>query len=112
MFPRAKPRDRKSAPCLRGASQLLASVRMASKSKNKPPTTSSDGNESRRWREGTAAPRDAEIVLREDVEAFHVRRVNCSRDRGQASIISPLYRGPLLQEEGHEFVVAAVARDL
>ena len=112
MFPRAKPRDRKSAPCLRGASQLLASVRMASKSKNKPPTTSSDGTESRRWREGTAAPRDAEIVLREDVEAFHVRRVNCGRDRGQASIISPLYRGTLLQEVRDKFIVAAVAGDL
>ena len=39
-----------------------ASVRMASKSKKKPPTTSSDGHESRRWREGAAAPRDAEII--------------------------------------------------
>ena len=39
-----------------------ASVRMASKSKKKPPTTSSDGHKSRRWREGTAAPRDAEIA--------------------------------------------------
>ena len=38
------------------------SVRMASNSKNKPPTTSSDGHESRRWREGAAAPRDAEIA--------------------------------------------------
>mmetsp|Transcript_18358 Transcript_18358/g.54693 ORF Transcript_18358/g.54693 Transcript_18358/m.54693 type:complete len:244 (-) Transcript_18358:210-941(-) len=28
----------------------------------KPPTTSSDGHESRRWREGTAALRDAEIA--------------------------------------------------
>jgi len=35
---------------------------MTSKSKKKPPMTSSDGYESRRWREGTAAPRDAEIV--------------------------------------------------
>ena len=30
--------------------------------KKKPPTTSSDGYESRRWREGAAAPRDAEII--------------------------------------------------
>ena len=49
---------------LRGASQSLDSVRTASKSKKKPPTTSSDGHESRRRREGTAAPRDAEILLR------------------------------------------------
>ena len=47
---------------LRGASRSLDAVRMASKSKKKPPTTSSDGDESPRWREGTAAPRDAEIV--------------------------------------------------
>ena len=47
---------------LRGASRSLDSVRMASKSKKKPPTTSSDGHKSRRWREGTAAPRDAEIA--------------------------------------------------
>ena len=47
---------------LRGASRSLASVRMASNSKNKPPTTSSDGSESRRWREGAAAPQDAEIA--------------------------------------------------
>ena len=37
-------------------------VRTASKSKKKPPTTSSDGHESHRWREGAAAPRDAEIA--------------------------------------------------
>ena len=47
---------------LRGASRSLDSVRMASKSKSKPPATSSPGDESRRWREGTAAPRDAEIA--------------------------------------------------
>ena len=45
---------------LRGASRSLDSVRMASKSKKKPPTTSSPGDDARRWREGTAAPRDAE----------------------------------------------------
>ena len=37
---------------------------MASKSKNKPPTTSSDGHESRRWREGVSTQRDAEIARR------------------------------------------------
>ena len=37
---------------------------MASKSKKKPPTTSSDRHESRQWREDTAAPRDAEIARR------------------------------------------------
>ena len=37
---------------------------MASNSKNKPPTTSSDGSESRRWREGAAAPRDARFPRR------------------------------------------------
>ena len=47
---------------LRGASWSLDSVRTASNSKKKPPTTSSDGHESRRWREGTVAPRDAGIV--------------------------------------------------
>ena len=36
-------------------------VRNGSNSKTKPPTASSDGGESRRWREGAAAPRDAEI---------------------------------------------------
>ena len=39
-------RDGGRFPSLRGASRSLASVRMASKSKNKPPTTSSDGHES------------------------------------------------------------------
>ena len=34
---------------------------MASNSKKKPPTTSSDGHESRRWREGTATLQNAEI---------------------------------------------------
>ena len=38
----------------------LDAVLTAPKSKKKPPTTSSDGHESPRWREGTAAPRDAE----------------------------------------------------
>ena len=85
---------------------------MASKSKNKPPTTSSDENESRRWREGTAAPRDAEIVLREDVEALDVRRVDGRRHSAQAAVVPSLDGGPLLQEEGHELVVAAVARYL
>ena len=43
-------------------SASLDSVQTDSKSKKKPPTTSSDGHESRRWREGAAAPRDAEIA--------------------------------------------------
>jgi len=46
---------------LRGALRSRDAVRTAPKSEKKPPTTSSDGNESHRWREGTAAPRDAEI---------------------------------------------------
>ena len=33
-----------------------------SKSKKKPPTTSSPGDDVRRWRDGAAAPRDAEIA--------------------------------------------------
>ena len=44
------------------ASRERREVRTASNSKKKPPTTSSDEHESRRWREGTAGPRDAEIV--------------------------------------------------
>ena len=47
---------------LRGASRSLDSVRMASKSKKKPPTTSSPADDVRRWRDGAAAPRDAEIA--------------------------------------------------
>ncbi len=35
-------------------------ARTVPKSKNKPPTSSEDGHESRRWREGTVAPRDAD----------------------------------------------------
>ena len=45
-----------------GASRSLDSVRMASNSKKKPATTSSDGHESRRWREGASTRRDAEIA--------------------------------------------------
>ena len=37
----------------------LDAVRIGPKSKKKPATTSPDGHESRRWREGAAAPRDA-----------------------------------------------------
>ena len=47
---------------LRGASRSLDAVRNGSKSKKKPPTTSSPGDDVRRWREGPAAPRDAEIA--------------------------------------------------
>ena len=36
---------------------------MASKSKKKPPTSIIPGDDARRWREGAAAPRDAEIIL-------------------------------------------------
>ena len=39
----------------------LDSVRTASKSKKKPPTTPSPGDDARRWREG-ASQRDAEIA--------------------------------------------------
>ena len=53
---------------------------MASNSKKKPPTTSSDGRESRRWREGTAAPRDAEIVR----VAPHNRELHDSIEYGRA----------------------------
>ena len=55
-------RDGLRSRFLRGASLSLDSVRTASKSKDKPPTTSSDGHESHRWREGVTAPRDAEIM--------------------------------------------------
>ena len=58
---------------------------MASKSKTRPPTTSSPGDDARRWREGAAAPRDAEIApnecRRQDVDLvlaainFHIRGV-------------------------------------
>ena len=54
--------------CLRGASRSLDAVRMASNSKNKPPTTSSDGHESHRWREGVSTQQDAEIA-----QALHGR---------------------------------------
>ena len=55
---------------------------MASKSKKKPPTTSSDGHESRRWREGAAAPRDAEIAR------YHARLVVVDdRDLGRAVVL-------------------------
>ena len=46
---------------LRGA----YAVRTASNSKEKPPTTSYDGRESRRWREGASTQQDAEIALGE-----------------------------------------------
>ena len=39
-----------------------AEHRTASKSEKKPPTASSDGHESRRWREGASTRRDAEIA--------------------------------------------------
>ena len=47
---------------LRGASRSLDAVRTASKSNKKPPTAIFPGDDARRWREGAAAPRDAEIV--------------------------------------------------
>ena len=47
---------------------------MASKSKKKPPTTSSDGHESRRWREGVSTQRDAEIMPRELVAPHVVQK--------------------------------------
>ena len=51
-------------------------------------------------------------MLREDVEALDVRRVDGRRHSAQAAVVPSLDGGPLLQEEGHELVVAAVARDL
>ena len=42
-------------------------VRIHSKSQEKPPTTSSDGDESRRWREGAAAPSDADSDFVDEV---------------------------------------------
>merc|ERR1711965_357367 len=45
-------------------SASLDSVQTDSKSRQKPPTTSSDGHESRRWREGAAAPRDRDAPRR------------------------------------------------
>jgi hypothetical protein len=44
------------------SSSTCAERRTASKSEKKPPATSSDGHESRRWREGTATPQNAEIA--------------------------------------------------
>ena len=55
--------QRKLLVDLRGASRSRDAVRMASKSKNKPPTASSDGHESHRWREGAATLQNAEIAL-------------------------------------------------
>ena len=46
----------------RAGVRRLDRVQIDSKLKKKPPTTSSDGRESHRWREGTAAPRDAEVA--------------------------------------------------
>ena len=49
---------------LRGASRSRDAVRTASESKQKPPTSSEDGHDARRWREGTAGRRDRTIFLR------------------------------------------------
>ena len=49
---------------LRGASWSRDAVRTASESKQKPPTSSEDGHDARRWREGTAGRRDRTIFLR------------------------------------------------
>ena len=43
--------------------RVSISPEMRSKSKKKPPSTFSDRDESRRWREGAAAPQDAELCL-------------------------------------------------
>ena len=67
--------DASTARYLCGASWSLDSVRTASKSKKRPLTTSSDGHESRRWRETAAAPRDAEIAQRSPAAAPRVHRV-------------------------------------
>ena len=93
---------------LRGASRSLDAVRMASNSKKKPPTTSSDGHESHRWREGAAAPRDAEIArYRVLAELHHVLPSLFERllheDGFQGSIqrlLDVLEEGPLAEPYG------------
>ena len=57
----ASRRRRRGDHVMRGASWSLDSVRMAPKSKKKPPTAFSHEDESRRWRETATKPRDAEI---------------------------------------------------
>ena len=48
---------------LRGASQSRDSVRTASKTKKKPPTSIIPRDDARRWREGASTQRDAEICV-------------------------------------------------
>ena len=47
---------------------------MASKSKKRPPTTSSPGDDAHRWRKGAAAPRDAEIIHQSSIINVFVDR--------------------------------------
>ena len=62
IFMNAVSRTRRDGP---------GAVRSCSKSKKRP-TSSEDGDDARRWREGAAAPRDAESRA-VDVEQHHLR---------------------------------------
>ena len=75
---------------------------MASKSKKKPPTTSSDGHESRRWREGTAAPRDAESALQNLGDVFYVHV--CGGSLGVARLLPAAQFFGALLAESYDFV--------
>ena len=62
------------------------SARTASKSKKRPPTTSSDGHDARRWRKGSRTPRPRVLVV-EGVGALaapHALRV--ARGEAQAAL--------------------------
>ena len=76
-----------SSNCLRGASGSLDAVPNGSNLDQRPPTTSSDGDESHRWREGTTAPRDAEIAQLEVLLValeFSTREVDVPESGGLA----------------------------
>ena len=75
---------------------------MASNSKKKLPTTSSDGNESRRWRESTAAPRDAEIALEDLGHVFYVHI--SGGGLGVAPLLPAAHLFGALLAEGYYFV--------
>ena len=61
-FIRVRPLAADGLPGLLPARGIAVSVRTASNSKTKPPTSIIPGNESRRWREGASTRRDAEIA--------------------------------------------------
>ena len=58
----------------RDSGQSLDAVRIGSNLDQRPPTTSSGGHESRRWRKGAAAPRDAEIIHQSSIINVFVDR--------------------------------------